>query len=246
MKLYRHFMDGMPWYLARRYCWAYLWKSAVWFFDHQPVINAILFGQYRKLMQATLSRLEMAPKKCLLQLTCAYGEFTPKLARLLKPEALHITDAATIQLALAHRKTPAERLLATRMNAEHLGYRQDSFSTIVLFFLLHEMPPEARINTLLECMRTIAPGGTLLLTEYGALPGHHLLYRFPPCRWLLTTLEPFLESFWKLDLEQQLSVLAANHGKQVHLSWKTSIFSGFYRVLEFKVTSISQAAHEKW
>lgn len=235
MKIYRHFLDGMPWYLARHYWWAYLWERAVWFFDHQPIINAILFGQYRKLMNATIARLELASKERVLQLTCVYGELTPKLVKLIQPNPLHITDAATVQLNLARSKSPADALRRTRMNAESLGYKDNSFSTILLFFLLHEMPPEARINTLSECMRTLQPGGTLLLTEYGALPSRHLLYRFVPFRWLLTTLEPFLGSFWELDLEGLLHELATKHGKRVTLSSNQSIFAGFYRVMEFKL-----------
>jgi len=235
MKIYRHFLDGIPWYLARHYWWAYLWKRAVWFFDHQPIINAILFGQYRKLMNATMNRLQHAPKESVLQLTCVYGELTPKLVSLVKPTPLHITDAATVQLDLAHRKTEPGTLLRTRMNAESLGYKDNSFSTIILFFLLHEMPPEARINTLSECMRTLKPGGSLLLTEYGALPRRHWLYRFPPFRWTLTYLEPFLASFWELDLEGLLQKLAIEHGKSIKLESNQPIFAGFYRVMEFKV-----------
>lgn len=235
MKLYRRFLDGMPWYLARHYWWAYLWDKSVWFFDHQPIINAILFGQYRKLMHTTLESLKKLPNERVLQLTCVYGELTPKLTGMIAPEKLHITDAATVQLDLARKKCGRERLSATRMNAEFLGYKNNSFSTIILFFLLHEMPPEARINTLYECMRTLEPGGTLLLTEYGEMPTKHLLYRFPPFRWLLTTLEPFLGSFWELDLEGQLHELAAKHGKAVTLVSNQSIFANFYRVMEFRV-----------
>jgi len=235
MKIYRHFMDGIPWYLARHYWWAYLWKRTVWFFDHQPIINAILFGQYRKLMHATMDRLQQAPKGSILQLTCVYGELTPKLVSLVTPTPLHITDAATVQLDLAARKTPTGSLKRTRMNAEYLGYKDDSFSTIILFFLLHEMPPEARINTLSECMRTLKPGGSLLLTEYGALPSRHWLYRFLPFRWTLTYLEPFLGSFWELDLEGLLHELATEHGKSITLESNQPIFAGFYRVMEFKV-----------
>jgi len=237
MKIYRHFMDGIPWYLARHYWWAYLWKRAVWFFDHQPIINAILFGQYRKLMHATMDRLQHAPKERILQLTCVYGELTPKLVSLIQPTSLHITDAAMVQLDLAHRKTESGALLRTRMNAESLGYKDDSFSTIILFFLLHEMPPEARINTLSESVRTLKQGGSLLLTEYGELPSRHWFYRFPPFRWLLTTLEPFLGSFWELDLEGQLQELAAKHGKSIMRVSNQPIFAGFYRVMEFRVSS---------
>jgi len=234
-------MDGIPWYLARHYWWAYLWKRAVWFFDHQPIINAILFGQYRKLMHATMDRLQHAPKERILQLTCVYGELTPKLVSLVQPTPLHITDAATVQLNLAESKTPSGSLKRTRMNAESLGYKDDSFSTIILFFLLHEMPPEARINTLSECMRTLKPGGSLLLTEYGELPDRHWLYRFPPFRWLLTTLEPFLGSFWELDLDGLLHELASKHGKTISLESKQSIFAGFYRVMEFRVSGLKES-----
>ena len=106
---------------------------------------------------------------------------------------LHIADFALVQLELAKSKAPAENaLLAARMNAEHLAYADDSFSTVVLFFLLHEMSQEARINVLAECMRVIPAGGTLPVTEYAPLPAKHLLYRFAPSRWLITSHEPFL------------------------------------------------------
>jgi ubiquinone/menaquinone biosynthesis C-methylase UbiE len=133
--LYRYFLDGTPVYLARHYWWAYLWPAAVWFFDHQPVINAILFGQYKKLMWATMARLRGAANESVLQLTCVYGELTPKLTEAVSPTPLHIVDVARVQLELAKSKAAAENvLLAARMNAEHLAYRDDSFSTVVLFF----------------------------------------------------------------------------------------------------------------
>jgi len=33
----------LPDYLRRYYAWAYVWPFSVWFFDHQPIIIAILF-----------------------------------------------------------------------------------------------------------------------------------------------------------------------------------------------------------
>jgi ubiquinone/menaquinone biosynthesis C-methylase UbiE len=240
MKLYQRFLDGIPYYLARHYWWAYLWPRSVWFFDHQPIINAILLGQYRKLMDATIERLKEAPLERVLQLTCVYGSLTPNLIRQISTP-LHITDAATIQLELARSKsTDSSKLLPTRMNAESLGYKESVFSTTVLFFLLHEMPTEARRNTLSEAMRTLTPGGTLLITEYGPLPTGHWLYRFLPFRWLLTTLEPFLDGFWHDNLPALLNEMASLHGKSVCQSWNSTVFSGFYRVSEFRVAAIPQ------
>jgi len=154
-----------------------------------------------------------------------------------QPDAMHITDVAEIQLELAASKVEADQqLLSTRMNAESLGYKRDSFSTVVLFFLLHEMPSQARRNTLAECMRVIEEGGVLLVTEYGVLPTHHWLYRFAPIRWLTTKLEPFLESFWHEDVEALLNEAAAAYKKEVSITSHKDIFSAFYRVTEFTIS----------
>lgn len=238
--LYKKYLDGKPIYLVRHYWWAYLSPRFVRFFDHPFIINAILFGHYRKLMNATLSRLAQAPLESVLQLTCVYGSLTPNLLRHLKPGVLHITDVAQIQLDLAKTKTVSgAKLLATRMNAEALGYKANSFSTIVLFFLLHEMPHSARRNTLSEAMRTLRPGGSLIVTEYGVLPTQHWLYRFWGTRRVLTGLEPFLEGFWHEDIEGLLQAVAAPYDKRVELVSHDTFFASFYRVTEFRVVKAS-------
>ena len=242
-RFYRYFLDGVPVYLARYYWWAYLWPKAVWFFDHQFIINAILFGQYNKLMCATPERLKQAPVERVLQLTCVYGSLTPNLIRYIGPAVLHLTDVATVQLRLAQAKvTGRHGLCATRMNAEQLGYRSDSFSTIVLFFLLHEMPPEARRHTLSECMRILKPGGSLIITEYGELPTRHWLYRIAPVRRIITWLEPFLDSFWHEDIRLLLHELAQPMGKDVEIISQRCIFASFYRVTEFRLARSSESA----
>jgi len=238
MKIYQRFIDGIPWYLAKHYWWAYLWSKSVWFFDHQPIINAVLFFQYRKLMQATLNCFKNAPKKSVLQLTCVYGVLTPNLHKALGNKALHITDAAIIQLQLARKKCCSLRLLPTRMNAEQLGYKDNAFDTIVLFFLLHEMPHEARAKTLSECVRILAPNGHLIITEYAPLPKHHWLYRFSILRWFLTTLEPFLNSFWHEDLEGMMVSYSTDYHKKISCVSQQSIFNDYYRVSEYKVETL--------
>jgi len=236
---YRNFLDGMPVYLARHYWWAYLWPRAVWFFDHQPIINAILFGQYKKLMQATLEELEDAPKQRVLQLTCVYGELTGKIMEAISPSPLHIADVALIQLEFAQRKAKnPSALKAVRMNAENLAYHDDSFTTLVLFFLLHEMPKSARNNVLSECMRVIPDGGVLQVTEYAPLPTEHFLYRFWPSRWLTTYLEPFLGDFWHDDITQMLNTHGASFGKKASIETDQRLFGNFYRVTKFKISSL--------
>lgn len=239
MRLYQKFLDGIPEYLARYYWWAYLWKWGVWFFDHQPVINAILFGQYDKLLKKTLAQIESKPGARILQLTCVYGKLTPELLGGTDNE-IHLCDAATGQLQLARRKTrhAADRCHLARMNAECLGYRADAFDQVTVFFLFHEMPAEARRNTYAEIARVVRPGGSVLVTEYAATPERHWLYRIAPFRWTICRLEPFLAGFWKEDVAAKLSGALEQYGKALEGEPAVEYcFARYYRVMRFDVKS---------
>ena len=236
-RIYQKFLDGVPEYLARYYWWAYLWRWSIWFFDHQPVINAILFGQYDRLLKMTLAQTDCNPAAKILQLTCVYGKLTPALLSGTGSE-IHLCDAAAGQLRLARRKTrhAADRCHLARMNAECLGYRDDAFDQVIVFFLFHEMPAAARRNSYAEIARVVRPGGSVLVTEYAATPGRHWLYRFAPVRGLLGRLEPFLPGFWQEDLAAGLSGALAQHGKApAGEPCVEYCFAGFYRVMRFNV-----------
>lgn len=243
LKMYQRFTQDVPPYLARHFWWAYLWRRTVDFFDHPVVISSILFGQYKKLKLATLAHVErVAEHGRTLQLTCVYGRLTPRLMETVNPRSLHITDIVPLQLELARGKAAEpDKLLSTRMNVEKLGYRTDAFSTIVIFFLLHEMPPDVRRHTLAECLRTTEPGGTIVVTEYSEIPHKHFFYRFPIARWILLRAEPFLSPFWEENLTELLGELAAPHGKRVEVQSHETHFKGFYRVTEYKVLGADDA-----
>ncbi len=239
MRLYKKFLDGVPEYLARYYWWAYLWRWGIWFFDHQPIINAILFGQYDSLLRKTLAQVETRPNVRLLQLTCVYGKFTPSMFFGANNE-IHLCDVATGQLQLARRKTLhySDRCHLARMNAECLGYRSDIFDQVIVFFLFHEMPAEARNNTYAEIARVVSPGGSVLITEYGAAPYRHLLYRFMPFRLLLGYLEPFLPGFWQEDVAKKLSDSLRQNNKALHGEPRVEhCFAGFYCIMRFNIAT---------
>lgn len=237
-RIWRRFLDGMPEYLARHYWWAYLWPAGVWFFDHQPIINAILFGQYRKLSQQTLNDcMNNRPPGRFLQLTCAYGSMTPSLLKAMDDE-LYLMDVAAIQLAAARGKladAEQKRLLCARMNAECLAYGDKVFATVLIFFLLHELPPDARERSISEAIRVLRPGGRFVITEYGACPKKHLLWRWWPVRRVLQWLEPFLGGFWQVDLAAMLDKHARRQGRVIRQVDEFHCFSGFYRVCIFEV-----------
>lgn len=225
----------MPDYLVRYYGWAYLWPISVWFFDHQPIINAILFGNYRAIMRETLRLLDAPRAGRTLQIAGVYGELTPKLAEHI--DDLHLIDVAPVQLRAAQRKLAAIGKAARleRMNAESLRYADASFDTALMFLLLHELPRAARLRSLREAIRVVRPGGHLVIAEYGEARKRHFFHRFAPMRWILTWAEPFLGGFWSEDLNETLQYCARTVGRRIHLDEHVDIFGGFYRVARYTV-----------
>ncbi len=226
---------ALPDYLERHYAWAYVWPFSVWFFDHQPIINAILFGNYKKIMRNTMKYMDLANAGKTLQVAGVYGELTPTLAEGVKE--LHLIDAAPIQLEAARRKVEAigKKVHLARMHAENLHYESNSFDTVLLFLLLHEMPPEARRATLSEAIRVVKPGGRVVIAEYGENKGRHFFHWFPIATWILTHAEPFLGGFWKDSLKDVMAACGKTVGKEVKMEEQTDIFAKFYRVCRFSV-----------
>lgn len=227
---------ALPDYLERHYAWAYVWPISVWFFDHQPIINSILFGNYRKIMRSTMRLMDLPNAGRTLQVAGVYGELTPTLATGLK-EPLHLIDAAPIQLEAARRKLDAIGKTGhlARMHAEALHYDNGTFDTVLMFLLLHEMPATARRESLREAVRVLKRGGRLVIAEYGENKGRHFFHRFFPMRKILTWAEPFLGGFWSESLVQTLTECAAMVGRTIEVDEQVDIFGGFYRVLRLRV-----------
>ncbi|MGD9583200.1 MAG: methyltransferase domain-containing protein [Lysobacterales bacterium] len=230
---------ALPDYLVRNYWWAYLWRPAVWFFDHQPIINSIVFGQYRKLVDATLRLLRPATAGSTLMIASAYGNVITRAARALGRQPLTVVDIAPIQLERARIKLDrlgiGDNVTLTRMNAEALSYERDSFDTGFMFLLLHELPDAPRRRALTEALRVLRPGGSLVLAEYGAEGRNHWFHRLGVFRWIFGSAEPFLPSLWRTDLDALLADCAKAQGKRVLSEEKVSLFGGFYRVWRYRV-----------
>ncbi len=230
----------IPAYLKRYYDWAYLWPVSTWFFDFQPIINLILFGQYRRIMQNALELMEKAGSGRTIQIANVYGHLTPTLAERIKD--LHLIDVAPIQLQLTERKLAkaGRETKMALMDAEQLLFENDHFDTSLLFFLLHELPAEARKNCLKEAIRVTRPGGTLVIAEYGEFGKRHFLHNNPVTRWVLTHAEPFLGEFWRENLHQQLKTQASEVNKSATVVEEISLFNGF--TVCSRSISISQSA----
>lgn len=196
----------VPDYLHRYYWWTYIHPNAVRFFERQWLVSAILWGNYERLRDAALAELCDAappdgPTRATLQVACAYGDLTPRLAQQCAATngTLDVVDVLPIQLRNLRGKLPPgspTRLLV--MNAADLKLPDHSYDQVLVFFLLHEQPAEVRRRTLEEALRVLKPGGKLVIVEYAQPRWWH------PARYfwqiVLAALEPFALDLWRDDI----------------------------------------------
>jgi ubiquinone/menaquinone biosynthesis C-methylase UbiE len=215
---------AIPLYLSDTYWWAYIHPKAVNLFERQWLVNLILWGNFARLRDAALAELGREIPGRTLQVACVYGDFSGHLANRIVPGgALDIVDVLPIQLMNLRRKLPVGVPVTTyQRDSTALGFADASYDQVVIFFLLHEQPAEARRETLHEAVRVTKPGGKVVLVDYHA-PSllHPLRYVFQPVlRWL----EPFAIDLWRHHLGEWLP--ATIRPEQIR---KETYFGGLYQ-----------------
>jgi len=186
----------LPEYLRRHYWWAYLHPWGVRLFERRWLVNLILWGHFGRLRDAVLDELGPNFAGRLLQVACVYGDLTEGLRRCLAVDGrLDVVDVAPIQLDNLARKSKGDpRLRLHRQDAADLRFADGGHDAAVVFFLLHEQPPEVRRRTIGEVLRVIRPGGRILFVDY------HRPARWNPARYLMAPvlwcLEPYALDLW--------------------------------------------------
>lgn len=191
----------VPAYLRDHYWWAYVHPNAVRVFERQWLVNAILWGNYPRLRDLALDTLGDRLPGRTLQIACAYGDLTNRLAERIAAAdgRLDVVDVLEVQTEnLRGKLAPGLPVRLINMDSSDLDYDEATFERTLLFFLLHEQPEEVRRRTIAEALRVTKPGGKLVIVDY-ARP-----YAWNPLRWLfqpvLARLEPFALDLWRNDL----------------------------------------------
>jgi len=213
----------LPDYLERHYAWAYLDPRNASVFDTHAFLELLLFGHYRRLGKAALRAFDSPTSQQLLQVGCAYGDLTPRLARQPSVAKLDVVDVAPLQLDLLQRKLPTDSAVTLkRQDATRLAYPDDHFDGVLLFFLLHELPVEAQRRALAEALRVCRPDGRVVVIDY------HRPHPLQPLRWLLpwvfSRLEPFALEFWSKPIVDLLP-----HASSAQITATRYWFGSLYR-----------------
>jgi ubiquinone/menaquinone biosynthesis C-methylase UbiE len=195
----------VPNYLVTHYWWAYVHPKAVKLFERQWLVNLILWGNYKRLRDATLAEMEELFGGRSLQVACVYGDLTSRLSRRIASRGgvIDVVDVLPVQLRNLREKLPKgspARLLA--MDSTNLSLPDASYDQALVFFLLHEQPGHYRERTMSELFRVVKPGGKIIVIDY-ARPRwwHPLRYIWRP---LLAKLEPFALDLWRDEIAKWL------------------------------------------
>ncbi|MBF0152779.1 MAG: class I SAM-dependent methyltransferase [Magnetococcales bacterium] len=216
----------LPKYLTDTYWWAYLHPTGVRFFERQWIVNMILWGNFVDLRNAALAEIGSAISGDTLQLACVYGDFTQEVARRLSPGAsLDVVDVAPVQLENLQRKLGVHtQVQLHHQDATSLSFADASYDNVVVFFLLHEQPTEARSRTVQEALRVARPGGKVIFMDY------HEPSLVNPFRYvmipILTALEPFALEMWRQEITDWIPRDMPIHGIR-----KETYFGGLYQKL---------------
>lgn len=214
----------VPTYLQEVYWWAYVHPWAVWVFEREWLVNAILFGNYAQLRDSALAEIGSPTAGCTLQVACVYGDLTVRLnEQIAENGTLDVVDVMPIQLRNLRRKLPpmAKARLIHRDSTD-LGFGDATYDRVLVFFLLHEQPLAVRRRTLAEAVRVVKPGGKLVLVDYHRPHDWHPLKQV--VRAALRRLEPFALDLWSAELEDYLP----NEISPLRVHRKT-FFGGLYQ-----------------
>lgn len=195
---------AVPEYLEKTYWWAYTHPNAVRVFERQWLVNLILWGNFSRLRDLALAEMGEVIHGKALQVACVYGNFTQKLAQRLGPQAhLNVVDVAPVQIDNLHAKLgPQRQVSVLQQDATALQFDDASHDSVVVFFLLHEMPADVRKKTIAEALRVTKPGGKLVFVDYHR-PVAHSPFRYLMVP-ILKTLEPFAMDLWQGDIADWL------------------------------------------
>ena len=209
----------IPAYLRDVYYWAYLNPRNVRLLDRELVVEAILWGQHRRLRERALAELE--PGQRILQPACVYGEFSPALARHLGPRGhLEVIDVAPIQVAACRRKLlNFPQAMARRADARWPG--NGHYDAVCCYFLLHELPEDCKRAVVDSLLGRVGPGGKVVFVDYHKPHWAHPLKAVTSL--VFDTLEPFAKGLWR----QEIKGFASNPGPY---DWrKETYFGGLFQ-----------------
>jgi ubiquinone/menaquinone biosynthesis C-methylase UbiE len=152
--------------------WIYRSPWLIWLIDRQFISSLILLFQYHRLVKLVLApTCARREGKRILQVSCAFGNFTQKLAACYhKLGEVFIFDIMHSEVRHTNRKLAAnpahDGCSFFQGDAAAMPFREGTFDYVVSFFLFHELPFAMKQKVFAECLRVLRPGGVCVYGEF--------------------------------------------------------------------------------
>lgn len=139
-----------------------------WAFLYDIVVRLILFGQERKMRNATVDLARLQPGERVLDVGCGTGTLAIAAKKRVGGAEIHGTDAAPEMIARAQQK--AQRAgVAVDFQAglvEAIHFPDDSLDVVLSSLMLHHLPVDLKTQAFAEIYRVLKPGGRLLVVDF--------------------------------------------------------------------------------
>lgn len=152
--------------------WIYRSPWLIWLMDRQFISSVILLFQYHRLVKMVLApACARREGKRILQVSCAFGNFTQKLAACYhKLGEVFIFDIMHSEVRHTNRKLAANKdhggCCFFQGDAGAMPFQDGIFDYVVSFFLFHELPPDMKQKVFAESLRVLKPGGIFVYGEF--------------------------------------------------------------------------------
>lgn len=210
---------ALPEYLTKTYTWAYLRPASLRVFDNRLAVNAILWGNFRRLVNSACS--EFNSGQHLLQAASVYGNLSASLAEVVGTEGwLEVIDIALLQVEHCQRKLMGFPHTRVRV-ADAARPGGGPYDAVCCFFLLHEVPDDHKHAVVNGLLRVVPPGGKVVFVDYHKPAALH------PLRPIMEGVFRWLEPFARGLLDREIWEFAS---ERQSFSWrKETYFGGLYQ-----------------
>jgi ubiquinone/menaquinone biosynthesis C-methylase UbiE len=133
----------------------------------------LLRGRERAFRRKILSIAGLSPGQSVLDVGCGTGTLAILAKEHVGPAgAVHGIDASPEMIARARRKAKSTRIDVAFENAvvESLPFPDGKFDVVLSTLMLHHLPRAGREQCAREMRRVLAPGGRVVLVDFGARP----------------------------------------------------------------------------